>query len=177
MTQTLERRAAELEIRARGRTLEGYAAVFDQRTRIDDFDEVILRGAFADSLREGDKLALVDHDASKLLALPRNGSLKLAEDTRGLHFEIAALPKTSLADDVLALADAGSLGGASFGFMVKRDAWQGSLRTLEAIDLREISIVNAWPAYPQTTVTARSAALAGRSDLARRISLLELGGR
>ena len=177
MTQTLERRAAELEIRARGRTLEGYAAVFDQRTRIDDFDEVILRGAFADSLREGDKLALVDHDASKLLARTRNGSLKLAEDTRGLHFEIAALPKTSLADDVLALADAGSLGGASFGFMVKRDAWQGSLRTLEAIDLREISIVNAWPAYPQTTVTARSATLAGRSDLARRISLLELGGR
>ena len=126
--------------------------------RINDFDEEILRGAFADSLREGDKLALVDHDASKLLARTRNGSLKLAEDTRGLHFEIAALPKTSLAD-------------------VKRDAWQGSLRTLEAIDLREISIVNAWPAYPQTTVTARSAALAGRSDLARRISLLELGGR
>ncbi|WP_431192364.1 HK97 family phage prohead protease, partial [Rhodopirellula bahusiensis] len=75
--------------------------MFDQRTRIDDFDEVILRGAFADSLREGDKLALVDHDASKLLARTRNGSLKLAEDTRGLHFEIAALPKTSLADDVL----------------------------------------------------------------------------
>lgn len=176
MTQTVERRAAELEIRSRGRTLEGYAAVFDQRTRIDDFDEVIVRGAFADSLREGDKLALVDHDASKLLARTRNGSLKLAEDSRGLHFEIA-LPKTSLADDILGLANAGSLGGASFGFMVTRDAWQGSLRTLQAIDLREISIVNAWPAYPQTTVTARSAALAGRSDLARRISLLELGGR
>ena len=76
---------------------------------------------------------------------------------------------------MLALAEAGSLGGASFGFMVKRDAWAGTLRTLQSVDLREISIVSAWPAYPQTTVTARSAGLAGRSDLARRIALLELG--
>lgn len=175
MTNVLERRAADLEVRARGRRLEGYAAVFDQRARITDFDELIEHGAFSDSLAEGDKLALVDHDAAKLLARTRNGSLKLAEDTRGLHFEIT-LPKTSLADDVLALAEADSLGGASFGFLTKRDRWAGSLRTLEAVDLREISIVSAWPAYPQTTVTARSAALAGRSDIARRIALLELGG-
>jgi len=176
MTIQIERRAAELEIRAKGRRLEGYAAVFDQRAKIADFEELIARGAFADSLRDGDKLALVDHDASKLLGRTRNGSLKLAEDTRGLHFEIA-LPKTSLADDVLGLADAGSLGGASFGFMVTRDKWAGTLRTLEAVDLREISIVNAWPAYPQTTVTARSAGHANRSDFARRIALLDLGGR
>lgn len=174
MTNTIERRAAELEVRAKGRTLEGYAAVFEQRARIVDFDEMIARGAFADTLKSGDKLALVDHDATKLLARTRNGSLRLAEDTRGLHFEIA-LPKTSLADDVLALAEASSLGGASFGFLPKRETWQGSLRTLHAIDLREISIVSAWPAYPQTTVSARSAGTV-RSDLARRIALLDLGG-
>lgn len=175
MTTTIERRAAELEVRAKGRTLEGYAAVFEQRARIVDFDEMIARGAFADTLKAGDKLALVDHDTAKLLGRTRNGSLRLAEDTRGLHFEIA-LPKTSLADDVLALADAGSLGGASFGFIPTREAWQGNLRTLQAIDLREISIVSAWPAYPQTSVTARSAAFANRSDFARRIDFLELGG-
>jgi HK97 family phage prohead protease len=174
MTLQLERRAAETEFRAKGRTLEGYAAVFEQRARIADFDEIIARGAFVDTLKSGDKLALVDHDAAKVLARTRNGSLKLAEDTRGLHFEIA-LPKTTLADDVLALAEAGSLGGASFGFVVQRDAWAGSLRTLQAVDLREISVVSAWPAYPQTTVSARSAMSAARSDFARRIALLELG--
>jgi HK97 family phage prohead protease len=176
MTTQLERRAAELEVRAKGRKLEGYAAVFDTRARIADFDELIARGAFADSLKTGDKLALVDHSPEKVLARTRGGSLRLAEDARGLHFEID-MPNTTLANDVLALAEAGSLGGASFGFMVKRDAWAGSLRTLHAVDLREISIVSAWPAYPQTSVTARSAAMAGRSDLARRLALIELGGR
>lgn len=176
MTIQLERRAAEVELRAKGRKLEGYAAVFDTRVRVADFDELITRGAFADTLKSGDKLALVDHDAAKVLARTRNGSLRLAEDTRGLHFEIE-LPRTTLADDVIALAEAGTLGGASFGFIAKRDAWAGSLRTLHAVDLREISVVSAWPAYPQTSVSARSAALAGRSDYARRIALLEIGGR
>ena len=171
MTQ-IERRAADLEVRATGRTLEGYAAVFDARATIADFEEIIARGAFSASLLKGDKLALVDHDTAKLLARTRNGSLKLAEDSRGLHFEIA-LPKTSLADDIRALAEAGSLGGASFGFMVERDRWSGNLRTLEAVDLREISIVNAWPAYPQTSVSARSA-MQHDPDLARRIRILEL---
>lgn len=171
MTQ-IERRAADLEVRATGRTLEGYAAVFDARAKIADFEEIITRGAFSASLLKGDKLALVDHDTAKLLARTRNGSLKLAEDSRGLHFEIA-LPKTSLAEDIRALAEAGSLGGASFGFMVERDRWSGNLRTLEAVDLREISIVNAWPAYPQTSVSARSA-MQHDPDLARRIRILEL---
>lgn len=172
MTQTIERRAAELEVRATGRTLEGYAAVFDARAKIADFEEIITRGAFSASLLSGDKLALVDHDPAKLLARTRNGSLKLAEDSKGLHFEIA-LPKTSLAEDIRALAEAGSLGGASFGFMVERDHWSGNLRTLEAVDLREISIVSAWPAYPQTSVSARSA-MQHDPDLARRIRILEL---
>ncbi|MHA7871745.1 MAG: HK97 family phage prohead protease [Hyphococcus sp.] len=173
-TDTLERRAAELEIRAKGRTLAGYAATFGIRAKIADFDEVIEHGAFAASLAEGDKLALVDHDATKLLARTRNGSLKLAEDTRGLHFEIA-VPRTSLGADILALAEDGSLGGASFGFVAKQDEWRGMLRTIQAVDLREISIVSAWPAYPQTSVTARSAQLANRSIYQRRLSLIELG--
>jgi hypothetical protein len=40
-----------------------------------------------------------------------------------------------------------------------------------------VSLVSAHPAYPQTSVTARSAASAARSDLARRLALIELGGR
>jgi len=174
-TNEIERRAAELEIRTIGRRLEGYAAVFSTRATVADFDEMIEPGAFAASLGAGDKLALVDHDPTKLLARTRNGSLKLAEDSRGLHFEID-LPRTSLADDVLALAEAGSLGGASFGFITKRDEWSGNLRTLHAVDLREISVVSAFPAYPQTSVAARSAAEGfNRTMFVRRLALLELG--
>lgn len=176
-TEQIERRAAELEIRAKGRRLEGYAAVFGTRARIVDFDEEIRSGAFAESLKAGgDILALVDHSTSQLLARTRNNSLKLAEDSRGLFFEID-LPQTTLANDILALAEARSLGGASLGFITKRDEWKGTLRTLHTVDLREISIVSAWPAYPETSVTARSAQLAGRSIFQRRLSLLELGER
>lgn len=178
MTNEIERRAAELEVRAKGRTLEGYAAVFGVRAKIADFDEVIETGAFAATLRDqphADVLALVDHDPRSLLARSRNKSLDLSEDTRGLHFRIA-LPKTTLADDVLALAEAGSLGGASFGFRALKDAWAGTLRTLRAIDLREISIVRAWPAYPQTSVSARALGHVADTPLARRLRLLDLEG-
>ncbi len=170
----IERRSAELEIRASGRKLEGYAALFGVRATIADFEEEIRSGAFAASLADGDKLALVDHDPTKVLGRTRNNSLRLSEDSRGLHFAVD-LPKTSLANDVLALAESDSLGGASFGFIAKRDTWAGTLRTLHEVDLREVSIVSAWPAYPETSVSARSLQAVDRSIYQRRLSLIELG--
>jgi phage head maturation protease len=46
----------------------------------------------------------------------------------------------------------------SFGFLVGKDGerWRGDKRELLAVDLREISVVSAWPAYAGTTVQARS---------------------
>lgn len=178
MYNDIEHRAAELEVHAKGRTLEGYAAVFNTRAKIADFEEVISPGAFNATLRDqphADILALVDHDAASLLGRTRNRSLELAEDTRGLHFRVP-LPKTTLANDILGLAEAGSLGGASFGFRALKQAWAGTVRTLQAIDLREISVVRAWPAYPQTTVSARALGHPLDGPLARRIRLLELEG-
>jgi uncharacterized protein len=45
----------------------------------------------------------------------------------------------------------------SFGFLVPKggDHWTGERRELRQVDLREISVVSAWPAYPSTTVQAR----------------------
>lgn len=163
----LEQRAV-LELRARGRKLEGYAAKFNTEARIGDFVEVISAGAFAASLKaERDVLAMVDHDRSKVLARTRSGNLKLSEDSTGLVFEIS-VPDTQPGRDVLALAERGDLGGMSFGFLVPKggEAWNGNRRTLTAIDLHEISVVSAWPAYPQTEVSAR--AQAPRLALARR---------
>jgi phage head maturation protease len=95
----IERRYG-VELRAAGRRLEGYAAVFGQETRIADFVELVAPGAFARSLGAGgDLLALVDHDITKVLARTRAGTLKLAEDSRGLHFETVELPNTTAAND------------------------------------------------------------------------------
>jgi len=143
---------------ASGRTLTGYAAVFEQETRILGVVEVIRRGAFTASLAaKGDVVALVDHDPARLLARTKSGSLRLEEDTRGLRFSLD-VPDTQAGRDCLALAERGDLGGCSFGFIVPPggETWQGKRRELRSVNLMEISIVSAWPAYAGTSVQARA---------------------
>ena len=174
-----ERRAAT-ELRAAGRRLEGYAAAFGVSARIaDTFHESIASTAFRDSLASGaDILALVDHDAGRLLARTSSGTLRLGTDSRGLHFELD-LPDTTLGRDVLALAERRDLGGMSFGFRVKDEHWPArDRRELRAVQLIEVSVVHAHPAYTQTSVSARAMARAsGHNEAAarlRRLRLLEL---
>lgn len=152
----LERRGAPGEIRAAGRRLVGYAARFGVQANIGSFRERIAPGAFAASLASGrDILALVDHDPRALLGRTRSGTLKLQEDADGLSFAVE-LADTRLAADLLALAERGDLGGMSFGFRVTDEHWTGDLRELRAVELHEISVVQSWPAYEQTTVAVRN---------------------
>ena len=152
---TLERRAVT-ELRASGRKLEGYAALFGSEARIGSFTETIAPGAFRSALT-GDVLALLDHDQGKVLGRTRSGTLRLSEDTRGLSFSLD-LPDTAAGRDVLALAERNDLGGMSFGFTVPKggDSWSGERRTLRTIGLKEISVVQSWPAYPDTELALRS---------------------
>lgn len=170
---TLERRQAT-ELRASGRKLEGYAATFNSEARIGSFVETIAPGAFRAALA-GDVLALLDHDAGKVLGRTRSGSLRLWEDTRGLGFSLD-LPDTAAGRDALALAERNDLGGMSFGFNVPKggESWSGEKRTLTAIGLKEISVISAWPAYPDTSLALR--ARPGSDDSRRRrLILAELG--
>ncbi|KAF1690196.1 HK97 family phage prohead protease [Pseudoxanthomonas taiwanensis] len=139
-----------------GRQLVGLAAPYGSETRIADFREVIAPGAFARTLSENrDILALVDHDPGKVLGRTRSGSLELSETAQGLAYRIT-LPDTTAGRDLRALAERGDLGGVSIGFIATRDSWDGDLRTLHEVELHEISIVQAHPAYPTTTVSLRS---------------------
>ena len=151
---TLERRFAT-ELRSSGRKLEGYAATFASTANLGAFRERIDTGAFRDALA-GDVLALLDHDSGKVLGRTRTGTLELREDDKGLAFSLD-LPDTAAGRDVLALAARGDLGGMSFGFLVPEggEDWEGDLRTLRKIDLREISVVSAWPAYEGTEIALR----------------------
>jgi Escherichia/Staphylococcus phage prohead protease len=166
---TIERRAFAAEMRAKGRRLEGYAATFGTEARIGDFTETVSPGAFRASITSGkDILALVDHDPSRVLARTRSGSLRLSEDSHGLHFDLD-VPATSAGNDVLALAERGDLGGMSFAFSAEDEEWQGDRRTLKTVNLFEVSAVAAWPAYDGTVVHARSRPLLRpRLSLARR---------
>lgn len=174
----LEKRGLAAEIRAKGRRLEGYAATFNNPAVIGGaFSETIAPGAFSGSLRSGrDVLALVDHDPGRVLARTRSHSLRLSEDTRGLAFDLD-VPDTQAGRDVLALAERGDLGGMSFGFAALDEDRDGNRRELRAVDLFEISVVLAWPAYDGTVINARARQTgnAFRAYASRALSLLELG--
>jgi uncharacterized protein len=153
---TIERRALSAELRVKGRRLTGYAATFGVTASINDFTETILPGAFRHTLAASkDILALVDHDTSRVLARTRSNTLRLSEDSHGLQFDLD-LPSTSYANDTLALVERGDAGGMSFGFLPIDERWDGDHRELRSVDLREISIVSAFPAYSETSVQARS---------------------
>lgn len=150
----LERRYAQASVE--GRQLSGLAAPYDSETRIGEFRERIARGAFTRTLGEGrDILALSDHDPAKVLGRTKSGTLELEETVHGLSFRLQ-LPATTVGNDIAALAERGDLGGVSFGFRAVRDTWEGELRTLHEVELHEVSIVQSFPAYPDTTIALRS---------------------
>mgnify|MGYP003707215361 CR=1 FL=1 len=143
---TIELRSFELKVHATGQRLEGYAALFDIETRIGHLVESIAPGAFGVSLSR-DVIALVGHDHSRVLARTCDKTLRLSEDSKGLAFDFD-VPATSAGNNVFALVERGDLSGTSFGFVFHEggETWDGNKRTLRTIDLREISLVSAWPA-------------------------------
>lgn len=153
----MERRAAA-GVKASGRHLVGTVARFNSEARIGSFVETIKPGAFTRSLQSGDDiLALADHDPKEVLGRTSSGTLTLREDAEGLHFDLA-LPDTQRGRDLLALAERGDLGGMSFGFRVPDggERWDGSKRELRDVDLAEVSVVQSWPAYSETSVAVRA---------------------
>jgi HK97 family phage prohead protease len=160
------RTAAEMRVAA-GRKLEGYAAVFDQPTRIAGFSEVVRRSAFNAALAsDQDCLGCVDHDHGKLLGRRRSGTLRLAVDAKGLFFSLD-VPQTHLGADILALVERGDVTGASFAFRTRKEAWVGKdRRELLDVELIDVAICQSYPAYAGTEVSARARHLAGLEPIA-----------
>jgi HK97 family phage prohead protease len=154
------RTAAELRV-APGRKLEGYAAVFDQPTRIAGFYEVVRRSSFNAALAsDQDVIGCVDHDHGKLLGRRRSGTLRLAVDAKGLFFSLD-VPQTHLGVDVLALVERGDISGASFAFRTRKEAWVGKdRRELLDVELIDVCVCQSYPAYAGTAVSARARHLA-----------------
>lgn len=149
--------------------LTGYAAVFEpaEADIFGWFTERVRRGAFARALREkADVRALVDHNATLILGRTKAGTLRLAEDDRGLKAEID-LPETSAAKDIAASVERGDVDGMSFAFRATKEEWEEPkdgqpVRTLVDVDLFDVSAVT-YPAYPDTAVTAQRSLEAWRT--------------
>lgn len=153
---------------ATGRKISGYAAKFNTRSQNlgsaeSPFFEIIKPGAF-DGVLNDDVRALVNHDASLILARSKNGkgSLKLSVDSVGLRYEFEA-PNTQAGADLLESIKRGDLDQSSFSFICDPSGstytkeGKATVRTISKFaQLLDVSPVT-FPAYADTTVAARAA--------------------
>ena len=149
----------EFEVRRKetgGVVVEGHGAVFMRKSQnLGGFREQVADTAFDRTLGDNpDVRALINHDPSALLGRTRSGTLRLAKDTVGLHYEID-MPDRQDARDLLVSMERKDLTQSSFGFYVVTggDTWSEDedgfpLRTLTAVSLHngDVSPVT-YPAY------------------------------
>lgn len=148
----------QIEIRADNTALiTGYVNVAGRESRVlrdasGPFVEVVQPGTFQHALEKNPVGLMFNH-------LKPLGStddvLELKEDNIGLYAR--ALVHDS---DIVEKAKAGQLTGWSFGFYMNKDEWKTRddgmrLRTLEDIDLAEVSILDMTPAYIATSIEMR----------------------
>ena len=147
------------------------------------FREIIMPGAFAESLRSGaDVMADVEHERlSRKIGRTGAGTLRLRDETRGLFVEITP-PATTVGKDTIEEVRSGLLHAFSFGFKVARPGGEkfyrradGTIREVHRAALKDITLTS-FPAYPQTSVALRSmeaaqASLAAWQDDERRAEI------
>jgi len=181
LNEIVEQRAYDGELKAavEGRTVEGYASVFNSMSEdLGGFREIILPGAFSEVL-DNDVRALYNHDSNYLLARTTSGTLELKEDDKGLYYRFE-MPNTSYGNDMLELFRRGDLSQSSFGFTVEKDSWRMEegqhVRYIERVgSLFDVSPV-VYPAYTAASSGLRSAEPNGESaaEVARETPTEEL---
>ncbi len=124
LARAVEFRATEV---GDGRTLEGYAAVFNSPTRIrsweGDFEEEIAPGAFKSALRTGKPVLQFDHGRDARTGTVPIGAIgDLREDDAGL-FVSARLFDNPVVEPIRQAIEGKAVTGMSFRFEVEREEW------------------------------------------------------
>lgn len=166
----IERRFVRMPVELRknddgktGRTIEGYAAVFDSDSQDMGFIERIDKHAFDGVIERSDVLALYNHsELPGVLARSVNGegTLKLSVDNKGLKISFES-PNTQLGNDMIESVGRGDIRGMSFAFTVETDEWTHDkesdtyYRVIKQIEqLYDVSLVLN-PAYQDTSVETK----------------------
>lgn len=156
----------ELRTSADGRpVLEGYAAVFGKFSQdLGGFIEQVDKRAFNKTLADGaDVRALLNHNPNFILGRSASKTLRLATDTKGLHYEVD-LGEQSYARDLAISLERRDITQSSFGFRTIKDDWLENEdekrieRTLLEVRLTDVSPVT-YPAYLDSTSGIKSRAL------------------
>lgn len=154
---------AEASAEAEGLILTGRPIVYDQPTTINDpagkYIEIIRSGAL-DGADLSDVRLLYNHDFNKIPLARTPKTMSLSVSPAGLDIS-AELPNTEEARAVHTAVKRGDLSGMSFTFTVPAggDKYNPATNTREIFKISKVyetSIV-PFPAYPQTSVEARTA--------------------
>lgn len=165
-----EFRAFQFELRAEeneqhGHMIEGVPIVFGARTDLGWWDEIIDAHAL-DNADMKDVRFLVNHNTDMIpLARSRNNNenstMQMQVLESGLHIRVDLdTEHNTEAESLYSAVNRGDVSGMSFMFSVKSDKWDNlddehPTRTILEIEkVYEVSAVT-WPAYDQTSISAR----------------------
>lgn len=167
----LIQRSYSCEVRAlddgSGAIIAGRPIVFNSRTDLGWFDEVIVSGAL-DKTDLTDVRLLVNHDLNRIpLARSRrnngNNTLQLTPIPEGMEFEANIdIDNNASARELYSAVNRGDITGMSFMFSIEREEWDNLdtdhplRRILDIGSIVEISAVT-FPAYNATEIYARDA--------------------
>lgn len=166
-----ETRAFTFEVRAdeneeHGHFLSGVPIVYDQRTDLGWYDEIIARGAL-DMTDLKDVRFLIGHDLSMVpLARSRNNNknstMQMEVGDNGMSIRVDLdIENNADSRKLYSATKRGDISGMSFTFVVDGDSWDDidsdhPTRTIRSIKrVYEVSAV-AFPAYEGTSLEARS---------------------
>lgn len=166
----LEKRAYNFEVRAEetelGNIITGRPIVYNSRTNLGYFDEVIERGALNGAdLR--DVRFLVNHDISKIpLARSRNNNanstMQLTPDDQGMKIRVNLdVKNNSEARNLYSAIERGDISGMSFMFAIDDEEWSELESDHPTRHIRKISNVVevsavTFPAYEDTEISVRN---------------------
>ena len=165
-----EIRSFDFEIRAeeseeRGHVIEGRPIVYDTKTDLGWYDEIIAAGAL-DSANLKDVRFLVNHNTDMIpLARSRNNNkrstMQLQVVPEGMDIRVNLDTENNAeAKSLYSAVERGDITGMSFMFRVDGDKWddlesEHPTRTITKIStVFEVSAVT-WPAYEKTSIQAR----------------------
>ena len=172
MKNTLERRAFTFDVRATEgengeKIITGRPIVYEAKTDLGYFDEVIARGAL-DGADLRDVRFLVNHDTSMIpLARSRrnngNSTMKLSTDFDGMSMDFVKLDVENNSDAraLYSAVQRGDITGMSFCFSIDAQEWldlesdHPTRRITKIGKVVEVSAVT-FPAYDSTEISARS---------------------
>lgn len=143
---------SELKTDDESRTVEGWASTFGNK---DSYDDIVMPGAFAESIRARMPKMLWQHDSDR----PVGVWTAAAETVQGLYVK-GTLLDTTLGADVYKMLKAGAITDMSIGYATKEATYDQAtgVRMLKKLDLWEVSLVT-FPANDRANITMVKAAM------------------